>query len=490
MAGWLAFTYVVGQALQTCLTNGRDYLGGNLKRLNWTAVLLVVALIGAGCGRSDSSGDPSDTTSTTGSGAKSANFGDLVEVCQDGDPSGSPAQGVSPSEIRVGTFSDPGFVGRQGLNQELFDTAEVFAAWCNARGGINGREIVVDELDGALFNVKAKMTEACSQDFMLVGGGSVFDQDGVTTRLACMLPDIAGYAVSPEVRGSDLLVQPVPNSNVTFPVGDLVYLGKEYPASTKAVGVLTGDLATTKLVGAQTAEGAKSLGWDIVYDDLYPPAGVTDWTPYAQGIKDKGVKGLLWVGEPENLAALMKAITNIGYKLDWARADANHYDQKLIDLAGSSLSTPVYIRSGFEPFEDATDDNATGQYLAAFKEYLPEGKNRTYLGLQAWSAWLLFAEAAKECGNDLTRKCVYSNAKKIHEWTGGGLHSKSDPGTSAASPCFAIERATPKGFELVTDIKPNDGIFNCNPDNVYKLKGDYPPGVTLKDVGKKLSDLK
>jgi len=463
-----------------------------VQRLRWVALLLVLALVAAACGRSDdkSEGSSGSTTTAGSSGVKSADFGSLTEVCQDGDPSDGPAPGVSADEINIATFSDPGFTGRQGLNQELFDTAEVFAAWCNERGGINGREIVVHERDSALFNVKAKMTEACAEDFMMVGGGAVFDQDGVRTRLECMLPDIAGYAVSPEVRGSDLLVQPVPNSIKTLPVGDYVYLKRKYPDAVDHVGILTGDLVTTKLVGQQNKEAVESLGFEVVYDDVYPPAGVTDWTPYAQGVKDKGVKGLIWVGEPENLAGLMKAFANIGYDLDWVRTDANHYDQKLIEVAGSALDVPVLIRSAFEPFEDASDDNATGKYLAAFEQYKPDGKSRGYLGLQAWSAWLLFAEAAKQCGNNLTRKCVMENAQKVNEWTGGGLHAKTDPGSGDASPCFALERATPDGFKLVSDTKPDDGIFNCDPNNVYTLTGDYPSGVTLEEVGKSISELK
>lgn len=35
----------------------------------------------------------------------------------------------------------------------------------------------------------------------------------------------------------------------------------------------------------------------------------------------------------------------------------------------------------------------------------------------------------------------------------------------------------------------DNGIWNCSPDNVMKLKDDYGKGVTLADAGKSLSDL-
>ncbi len=465
-----------------------------MRRFRWFALVLVLALVAAACSRSDSSSSGTNsTTSTSGAdtAAKSANFGDLTDVCQPGKPSGSPTQGVTPTEIKIATFADPGFSGRPGLDQEFFDTADVFSSWCNDRGGINGRKIVVDKRDSALTETKARMTEACAEDFAMVGGGSVFDQDGVETRLKCLLPDIAGYVVSPQARGADLVVQPLPNSIKSLGTGAMNYMAKKFPGAKDHLGVLTGDLSTTKIVADQDAEAAKAAGWKIVYNDQYPATGAADWTPYTQGLKSAGVKGLIWVGEPENLAALMKSLRNIGYKLDFIRTDANHYDQKLISIAQDALSDDnVFVQSSFYPFEKANKSNATGQYLEAFKQYKPGGKSNTYLGLQAWSAWLLFAKTAKACGNDLTRTCMYDNAKKVTSWTGGGLHAMTDPGAGTSSDCYALEQATPSGFKLVTDTKPNDGIFNCSPKNVYTLKGDYGKGVTLQDVGQSISNMK
>jgi ABC-type branched-subunit amino acid transport system substrate-binding protein len=464
-----------------------------VRRFRWLALLVTLGLVVAACGRSSSSssGDSSTTATTGAAQTKSPDFGTQKDVCQAGHPSGSPTQGVTPTSIKIATFADPGFAGRPGLDQEFFDTADVFAAWCNARGGINGRKIEVDKKDSALTNTKARMTEACADDFAMVGGGSVFDQDGVETRLKCLLPDIAGYVVSPEARGADLLVQPIPNPLDSLGIGLINYLGAKYKDATQHIGVLTGDISTTKIVAQQQTEAVKSLGWKIVYSDQYPAAGVTDWTPYAQAIKSAGVKGLLWVGEPENLAALMKSLANIDYKLEFIRTDANHYDQKLISIAGPALSDKnVYVQSSFFPFEKASATNATGQYLQAFKDYKPDGKSNTYLGLQAWSAWLLFSQAAKECGNDLTRTCMYDNARKITKWTGGGLHAETNPGQNAPVECFTAELATPDGFKLQTDIKPTQSIFNCSPKNIYKLTGNYGTGVTLADVGQNIKNMK
>ncbi len=465
-----------------------------MKRFRWLAFVCVIAVALAACGRSDTqSGGNTDNTTTTTSGGSSGTsgaFGTSGVVCKKGSPSGSPAQGVTPSEIRLATFSDVGYAGRPGLNQELFDAAKVFAQWCNDAGGINGRKIVVDERDAALTEDTARMVESCAQDFMVVGGGAVFDQNGVDTRLTCVMPEIPGYVVSSQARGADLSVQPIPNKIDSIPIGDYQYLAKKYPAATKAYGVLTGDVDTTKVTARQGDEAVKSLGWKKVYDDLYPPLGLLDWTPVAQKIKDSGVKGLLWTGEPENLAKLMQALNDIGYQLDFVRTDANHYDAKLQETGGSAIKN-VYVRSIFTPFEVAKSGSPTQEYLDLFKKYLPSGKSKALLGMQGFSAWLLFATAANECGNDLTRKCVYDNATKITAWTGGGLHSATNLTIGAPAPdCFTELLADSNGFKVVSDLKPTEGIFRCDPKSVHKLTGDYGKGATLADVGKSLSDLK
>ncbi len=65
------------------------------------------------------------------------------------------------------------------------------------------------------------------------------------------------------------------------------------------------------------------------------------------------------------------------------RVDANHYDRSLIDLAGASLAdSPVYVQVAIAPFEGAKPSSATGQYLDLFKQYKPDGKSHTYLGVE------------------------------------------------------------------------------------------------------------
>ena len=460
-------------------------------------VVATAALLGGACTRSDSqveTGATPTTAAPTGGGtepsaaAAAGDFGDLKGVCGPGDAKGATAQGVTDSEIQVGTISDPGFVGRPGLNQELFDASEVFTKWCNDAGGINGRKINDVERDAKLTEYKQRVTEACQQDFMLVGGGGVFDDTGQEERLKCLLPDIPAYQVSPQARGSDLAVRPLPTALGELPVGPYQYLEKTFPDSTSKVGFLTGNVPSTIFVDAQNQEAAKSLGWSSVYQAQYNAVGEPSWTPFAQAMKSAGVKGLIYTGEPENLAKLLQAFSDIGYQLDWTLGSANIIDEGFTKVGGDAISN-VYTGTAVVPPFLADKNPATKQYLDLFDKYKPDGKADAGLGYNSFSAWLLFATAVKECGSDVTRSCVFEKAKAVDEWTGGGLHAPSDPGKGQTPRCYIVVEASPSGFETAKGFTPTDGLFACSPDSVIPLKGDYGKGTTLASVGKSMDDL-
>jgi Periplasmic binding protein len=455
------------------------------------ALGMTLTLVVAACGRDDeepiasSSSQPTDssgpdTTVPAVVGLDGGGFGDLGVICSpapEGVELTDSDTGVTADSIQVSTVSDPGFPGRPGLNQELFDTAEAFTTWCNEKGGINGRQIELKERDAILTQFQQRVIEACDEgDFMMVGGGAVFDDTGQVERLACGLPTVAGYVVTAAAAEADLTEQPIPNPANSLPSGDLVYLEEQFPESVEHVAVLTGDLQTTITVAERYKEGVGSLGWEVVYDDQYPANGVASWRPYVESMKSAGATGLIWVGEPVNLGKFMVEAQAVGLELDWVRTDANHYDPKLLDEAGDAADG-VYVRSVFAPFlgGSAEAGSASEQYTQLIDQY-DEGGVQAYLGVQGLSGWLLFATAARDCGADLTRDCVFEKINAITEWTGGGLHAPVDQTSGAGPDCFNLYTVVDGEFTLA-EISPNNGIYNCNADNLITLTGDYGTGA-------------
>lgn len=458
------------------------------RRRHAIATLAVLALVAGACTRaegetevggaavagSESSGEQAGQGggADTGSRLDQGGFGELEVVCSDGEPGTATETGLTADEIRLGTVTDKGSAERPGLTQEMYDSAVAFAAWCNEHGGIGGRQVVIDDLDAKLFEYGQRIGEACQQDFALVGGGAVFDAQDNGARVACGLPNLPGYAVTPQARVADLQVQAVPNPVYSFASAGYRWLNGEFPDSTK-LGILWVNLDGPATIHDQIVEMAESMGFEVAFDEQYRPIGETGWRGFVQKMRDEGVTAFEMVGEPENMVALQQAMQTEGWYPDFIHLQPNFYDKKFGDEGATSVSDATYMRSPYPTFEMADEVPAMADYLELMERYNPEGKT-AMLGMQGLSAFLLFATAANECGADLTRACVLENAAAQDGWTAGGLHSPQTPGNLVATECSLAIQVTDEGFVYDEELtQPNEGIYNCDPGNVIELTDDY-----------------
>ena len=452
--------------------------------------LMAAVLLVAGCsGRSGGGGEEEQGGGGSVSSASdtASGFGDLSDVCQEGSASSAPTQGVTPEDIKVGVFSDVGF----NKNAEFVNAANVFTSWCNELGGINGRKVVANIRDSRLMDVRKQMLNACRDDFALVGGGAALDGLGVKERVSCLLPSFPAQVAQLTSVGSSLEVAAdptqVPGYDPYF--GFRQWLIKDaHPGSANAVGIINGDSPVTKVLGEQAVESTEAAGGTFVYNDLYPGMGVSDWTPYAQAMKSKGVKGLIFYGEFSQLAKLESVLTSMEYKLDWIDTNSSAYGEQFADLAGTSAGYQSnYVDLGGN-LPLSSDALPMKQLNELWEKYAP-GEKLTLPAVRAMSAWLLFAKSASACGDDLTRTCLLSTATAETAWTGGGLHASVNVSQPAPpSGCFNIEQLTPEGWETA-DFKPDAGPFRCNVPP-YKYTKNYGTPLTLADVGKTMADVK
>ncbi len=141
---------------------------------------------------------PAATASVRASSAPATNgeWPGVGKICEHGAGGSSSVRGVGPKSIHIAVFNDASNTVQPGLELEFIQQAKAFAAWCNASGGINGRHIVIDNRDAALFNAAQVTSESCQSDFMAVGGGMALDQPSVPIREKCGLGQISGYTVS------------------------------------------------------------------------------------------------------------------------------------------------------------------------------------------------------------------------------------------------------------------------------------------------------
>lgn len=472
------------------------------KHLVVPALLLLCTVSAVACG---SSGSKGATKKTGAQGEKSPDFGSLKNVCHAAKSpnKANSDRGVTADTVQLTTISDAGSPIQRGLNQELWDVATVFTKWCNDHGGINGRRIVSTEGDAQVTLYQQAIAQACTSSFALVGGGGAFDQLGQEDRLKCLLPDIPAFAASSQARTAALSF-PAQSSPVNqISIGGLKTLDKLYPGSMAKAATIYGDFPSVKLVIDQDLNAMQTrLGTPgrPIFQDTYPVTGQTSWKRTAAGIEKYGVEGVVFAGQPKDLADLLITIKATGYTgLKWVYSESNMYDQSLVKLAGDALDTiPAYTQIFIYPFEAAgkgSGSEAMDDYLALFDHYLPNGKARAMLGINAFASWLLFAQAADKCGADLDRKCLVREISKVTSFDAGGLIARRNPAQpSQASQCFTLMKATKTGWIQAPEANPNQGVFNCAKDNTFDVpaKGlmeQYPAGPSLADIGKSLDDL-
>ena len=160
-----------------------------------------------------------------------------------------------------------------------------------------------------------------------------------------------------------------------------------------------------------------------------------------------------------------------GWEPDVLMLSANFYDANYAEEAGD-IAPNLYIQSQFHPFELADDNKATQDYLDLMEQYNPDGKVAG-LGVQALSSYLLFAQAATECGSDLTAECLLENAEAAARLDRGWAARRHRP---PATRCRAIATfcSDSRRTASSTTRRPpsrRTGVYNCSPDNVMTLSG-------------------
>ena len=104
----------------------------------------------------------SSTTAAAATAASSSSgvWPGVGKICEPGPGGASSVRGVGDKTINIASFNDAANTITPGLEVEFPEQATAFADWCNAAGGIDGRKIVIDNRDAALFNAAQQTTAA------------------------------------------------------------------------------------------------------------------------------------------------------------------------------------------------------------------------------------------------------------------------------------------------------------------------------------------
>jgi ABC-type branched-subunit amino acid transport system substrate-binding protein len=449
------------------------------RRLRWLAVIAAIGILVSACGSDrddDDASSDSTTAPTTGDSTatttepEGVTFGDLPSPCGEGDASTASAQGVTADSITIGYGDDAGYAQAPGLNHQQSDAIKAMIEWCNEQGGINGREIVGNYYDAKILDVNNAMTQACSQVFMLVGQGWSLDSSQEELRVGCGLGSVPAWSVSPEFAHGPFSVQPVPNPTDYTPVQIAAAIAKAFPNEIKKTAVMYANYPATIDTKDKVLESYPPFGFEFLScEQQYNIAGEDDWKPFVQNLKDCGAEIVYFTGSPApNFQNFLTAAQQLDYKPIYL-TDANFYDEGFAawNAQNGGAGDNVYIRQAFTPLSEASTVKATQDYLDAVAAV--DG-DVNQLGEQAASAFLLWATAAKECGDNVTRDCIFEKIAAIDEWTGGGMHAPTNPASNLPPDCGITIKL--QGGEFVRFDPMAEGEYDCNPDYVKQVTGD------------------
>lgn len=458
---------------------------------NWLVVVCALALVAAACGSrvegeatlagggdGASGGASASGGQGSGGGGGANQVGTLKAACGKGDgdntvPKGAypeDTKGVTADAIKIAVISDkagPVKVPTVGIEE----SAEAFVAFCNSLGGINGRRLELTKYD-SMIGAHAEATEkACNADtFALVMTGSVLET-GAQQMVDCKLVEVGAYGASAAKTLSDRFFTPVPSPANQYPTGSCKYIADKYPDAVKKAAILYGDIPAASNRAKLIKEACEPLGFEFVYDKVTPLI-TNDFGPFVSEMESEGVEYLTMVSATSETTKLLLSMSDQGFEPEVIDLGQQYYDP---ELAAATGAEGALVLTNTAPFEEADDNPALQVYLKWFDEVAGD-LEPTSLGVQAFSAGLLFAEAAASLGNDLTRENLLKALSEIHEWDGGGLHFPTDPGANKASGCFLYLKV--EGGEFTREF-PDEG-FECNPDDVVELEGDFGEGAKEK----------
>lgn len=445
-------------------------IGGRVAAAILTGSLTVAA---AACGSSGSTGNAqSGSTSSSGSSTGSS-----------GTAAPSTAPGVTATEIRVGAIST--LTGTLASNFEsLVPGVQAYFDYINAKGGVNGRKLVMaDSLDDggnpSQFNQLAQTLINQDHVFAVVGvataffSPNIFQENGIPTY---------GYDVTGNWSGAPNL----------FAAGGSVQCTKcgepefnwwvhQVQPRNANVGLLALGFASSANSCKAFNDGLTQAGIKVGFTDFNVPYGGNP-APDVKRMQQAGVNTFISCMDINSNIAVARAMQQYGYtnvKSLWLSGN----DQPTLDQY-QSLMQNVWFSIAHVPFSYATSAPSKYPglvtYFNAMKKYEPKW-TLDEVALQGWESAALFAQAVKAAGSNLTQANVVAETNKITNFTAGlfaPVNWTQSHDVSLVKPPYCAAWIQVVGDKFVPAFDKNDSAFLCFGADVVHPTMVTPPSGT------------
>jgi ABC-type branched-subunit amino acid transport system substrate-binding protein len=342
--------------------------------------------------------------------------------------------------------------------------AQAAADAINKQGGIHGRPI---EVDFCNTQFEANAANACAraavQDDVvaIVGHPSTAPETGVLPILQdAKIPDVGLQATGNPVEYTSPASWPLQSATIGAYLA-LPFAAEDMHIKRLAVVALDIPNVINEVNEARAAAKAAGLGVTLTNTIRVPLQGVTDYTPFAQQIRDSGADGVALILAPTQVEGVAKAIQSLGLK-ETLFSNGIVLDQSKISSMGSVVNGMI-LSTPFPPPNDLQNPGVK-RYNAEL-DASGAGKDPSLRGLAGINAWLsvyAVADVAKRIHGDITHESLWNALPTTPSINLMGLLTW-DPGSIGKSHFLPRLPATQfqylkvqAGKIVMTSLKPSD----------------------------------
>ncbi len=400
-----------------------------------------------------------NTSGAVGGGPSTASGGGLRPAsasCTASNNGGATDVGVTANQILLANITSITGVA-PGLTKSAQQATQAVADYINSQGGICGRFLKVQAFDDGNTSSGnyADAEQACSSDFAMLGNASGFDDGAASAVSKCGVPDVAAEVSTHEAGNVPQIFGATPGNSHYWPTGAAVWLKRTHPNAINHAAMIYLQVPATQ-EQAQAEMATYSSVWGIPQYAYVKGVSPTEpnYAPYVQDMESAGIQYVTEYSDDNSAARLSQAMQQASFTpqvVDWF--SEMYTPAFLSETQGTANGDLVLMATS--PYEEASDPGM--QLFLSWMNRVAPGFTHDIFAEFAWSAGLLFYQAAEAVGPHLTRAALLGQLAQIHKLPAlDTVQAPEDFGSKIPSNCFSYFKINNSGSGY-TRVYPSSG---------------------------------
>lgn len=366
----------------------------------------------------------------------------------------APSTAIAADPVKIG-YTGPLSGALSLLGQGVRDGVEVYVAYINDQGGVNGRKIeFIAEDDG----YEPMRTLAAAK--------KLAEQDKVLALVSPTgTPNVAAMIAYSQERKLPIIAPYAFSNTLTSPTKRYVFTTlPEVRVQAKVLGeYLINQLKRTKIAtiyqnddfGQDAVAGLdeRMKKSNVALTKLPFDRGTTNFSGVVAQARQSGAEDVVFLGIPRDAALIMKEASKMGWKPQFSGHNALG-DPQTFALAGPALVEGSIAVAVMEPLDSKKPQVA--EFLAHQKRYLPKTSPTTY-SMHGYNAARVFVEALRRVQGEPTGDKLVAELERIKGLDTGLMGPITfSPDQHAGSQSVSFMRAKDGKWGIVTEwLKAN-----------------------------------